>query len=290
MPELPEVETVARLLRPELEGRRIVASEVRWRRSLGGQAPHAFERAVVGARAARVGRRGKFVRIDLERRGRAAGALLVHLRMTGRLQVRELEPYLEPYVRVRCRLDDGRRLTFVDVRKFGRFLWRARPEDVLSELGPEPLEPEFSVEWLHTALARRRRVLKSLLLDQSFVAGLGNIYADESLFRAGLHPLARSDRLTRAQVTRLHAAIRVTLARAIEREGSSFDAFYRTPAGNPGSYQDEFQVYGRAGEPCRACAARIARLVVGQRGTHVCPRCQSRSGRCRAPSALQHAP
>jgi formamidopyrimidine-DNA glycosylase len=122
-------------------------------------------------------------------------------------------------------------------------------------------------------------------LDQTFLAGLGNIYADESLFLAGLHPLARSDRITREQSERLHFAIRAVLTEAIAREGSSFDAFYRTPEGNPGSYQDVFRVYGRTGEPCRACGTPIRYLKVGQRGTHVCPSCQRRARRARHSTA-----
>jgi formamidopyrimidine-DNA glycosylase len=170
-------------------------------------------------------------------------------------------------------------LRFVDPRKFGRVLWRADPSEELGELGPEPLADEFLPETLHDALRSRRRLLKPLLIDQTFLAGLGNIYADESLFRAGLHPLARSDRLTRAEAARLHESIRAVLTDAIAREGSSFDAFYRTPEGRPGSYQDEFRVYGRTGEPCLVCETPIRYLKVAQRGTHVCPSCQRRTPR-----------
>jgi formamidopyrimidine-DNA glycosylase len=162
------------------------------------------------------------------------------------------------------------------VRKFGRLVWRAAAESELAELGPEPLAPEFTAAWLAGALAERKRRLKPLLLDQSFLAGLGNIYVDESLFRARLHPLKSSARVTLAEARALHGAIRRVLRGAIRRQGSSFDGFYRTPEGRPGSYQDEFRVYGRAGEPCRVCRTPIVRLVVGQRGTHLCPRCQRR--------------
>ena len=141
-------------------------------------------------------------------------------------------------------------------------------------LGPEPLEDGFTAESFRRALLARRRVLKPLLLDQSFLAGLGNIYVDEALHRAGLHPLRRSDKLPKRATDRLHAEIRATLTEAIEREGSSFDAFYRTPEGQPGSYQHQFRVYGRAGQPCRTCGRPIRKLVVAQRGTHVCTHCQ----------------
>ncbi len=275
MPELPEVETTVRLLRPRLVGRVIRGARVLWERSLGGQRAADFASRVSGARIARAWRRAKFVVLDLERGGRSAGALLCHLRMTGRLYLRGESEGLEEYIRVRLPLDRGE-LVFLDVRKLGRLRHFEAPETVFAQLGPEPLEDSFDVESFRAALRARRGRLKSLLLDQSFVAGLGNIYVDEALHRARLHPLARADRLRRADVDRLHAAIRSTLLEAIEREGSSFDAFYRTPEGQPGSFQDQFQVYGRAGEPCRTCATPIRRIVVGQRGTHFCQRCQRR--------------
>jgi formamidopyrimidine-DNA glycosylase len=276
MPELPEVETVARLVRPSLLGRTITGAHVSWARSLGGLARPRFAAAVVGARVVSVGRRAKFVRLGLERGGAPAGELLVHLRMTGRLHVERPEAGPREHVRVALDLDDGRRLFFVDARKFGRFTFTDDPERKLGKLGPEPLGDDFTPERLLAGLRGRRRLLKPLLLDQSFVAGLGNIYADESLFRARLHPLVRSDRVSPHKARALHGAIRATLERAIEREGSSFDAFYRTPEGRPGGYQDEFQVYGRDGQPCPRCGRTLVRIVVGQRGTHLCPRCQVR--------------
>ncbi len=274
MPELPEVETVVRLIRPSLVGRTIRSCDVRWKRTLGGMSPARFADAVVGARVVRVWRRAKFFVLDLERAERPAGALVGHLRMTGRVHVepRAFDP--GPYVKVSMRLDDGRVFHFIDVRKFGRLVFQGDAQALLGDLGPEPLEGEFTAQWLYAALRARRRVLKPLLLDQTFVAGLGNIYVDESLFAAGLHPKARSDTVSRARAATLVDAIQSTLAKAIEREGSSFDTFYRTPEGNPGAYQDQFKVYGRGGEPCRTCATPIQRFVVGQRGTHVCPRCQ----------------
>lgn len=274
MPELPEVETVARLIRPALEGRAITGVSVGWLRTLGGASRARFGRAVVGARVRSVRRRGKFIVFDLDREGDAAGALVGHLRMSGRMHVEPADWDPGPHGRLRLELDDGLAFHFIDVRKFGRLVWTDDPGEILDELGPEPLSPEFTPGRLASELRRRRRILKPLLLDQTVLAGLGNIYVDESLFRAGVHPLRRSDTLRRPQVVRLHGAIREVLAAAIEREGSSFDTFYRTPTGQPGSYQSQFQVYGRAGLPCRRCARPIRRLVVGQRGTHVCTRCQ----------------
>lgn len=276
MPELPEVETVVRLIRGPVEGRRIVGATVHWRRTVGARD---FEARVTGARIARVWRRAKYIVIDLERRSKPAGAIVGHLRMTGRLHVeaRGVDP--GPYKKVELALDDGRVLHFVDVRKFGRFEYVEDAERELADIGPEPLSDAFTPDWFHAALRAKRRVLKPLLLDQTFLAGLGNIYVDESLHRSGLHPLAKSDRVKPVAAARLRDQIRAVLSEAIEREGSSFDVFYRTPEGNPGSYQDQFRVYGRDGEPCRACGTIIERLVVGQRGTHVCPRCQPRRAR-----------
>src|SRR5688572_15203392 len=282
MPELPEVETVARLLRPKLVGRGLGASEVRWRRTLGGASPRAFAQAVEGTRVRSIERRGKWLLMELSRARKEAGFLCVHLRMTGRLSVDAGDEPSGRWERVRIALEDGRVLRFVDPRKFGRVRFVREPLEVLGMLGPEPLGPAFTASWLAQALRSRRRLLKPLLLDQTFLAGLGNIYADESLHRAGLHPLARSERVAPAAAARLCAAIRAVLAEAIEREGSSFDAFYRTPEGKPGSFQDRFRVYGRTDEPCLACATPIRYVLVGQRGTHLCPRCQPRPRRAGA--------
>lgn len=276
MPELPEVETVTRILRPKLVGRRLGAAEVRWKRTLGGLAPRAFESAVEGARVRSVERRAKWILLELSRARAPAGWLCVHLRMTGRLSVDPRDEPPGPWERLRIALDGGDALRFVDPRKFGRVRHARDPAEVLGALGPEPLGPEFSAAWLAAALRARRRLLKSLLLDQSFLAGLGNIYVDESLHRAGLHPLQSSERVTPAAAARLRDAIRAVLGEAIEREGSSFDTFYRTPEGRPGSYQHLFRVYGRTGEPCLACETPVRYLVVGQRGTHLCPTCQPR--------------
>ncbi len=283
MPELPEVETVARLLRPRLLGRRIEGARVGWIRSLGGCSAAAFQRHVGGAAIASVARRGKYVVLGLDRNGACSGALLVHLRMSGRLHVDPRRCERRPYTRVSLPLDDGNELRFVDVRKFGRFLFVSRPGEILDQLGPEPLQREFTTTWLRSELRRRRRRLKPLLLDQSFVAGLGNIYVDESLHRARLHPLLRSDRVRLEQAARLRREIRRTLTEAIVREGSSFDSFYLTPEGQPGRYQERFRVYGREGKPCRRCGTAIRRTVIGQRGTHLCPRCQRAPARARLP-------
>ena len=286
MPELPEVETVVRMIRPRLEGRAIGAVDVRWQRTLGGSSARRFAQGVRGARIRRVWRRGKFIVMDLARAGRPAGWLVGHLRMTGRIQVESRSVDPGPYQRLSLGLDDGRTMHFVDPRKFGRIWFTRALDELLGPLGPEPLSEEFTPGWLHAALHARRRLLKPLLLDQTFVAGLGNIYSDEALHASRLHPLRRSDRVSAEEAARLHASIRSTLRRAILREGSSFDGFYRTPEGQPGSYQDEFRVYGRAGEPCPSCGAPIQRIVVAQRGTHLCRRCQGRPSRRRGAATL----
>jgi len=274
MPELPEVETVVRLVRPLVIGRTITGARVLWERTLGGRAPASFRRAVRGARISGVWRRAKFLVFDLERDGAVYGWLVAHLRMTGRFYVEPRGSRLDPYARLVLGLDDDRQLVFSDVRKFGRVTFEDDLEERLGELGPEPLDEGFTSEGFVHALRRKRRMLKPLLLDQAFVAGLGNIYVDEALFQARLHPERSAEHLTAVSARALHAAIRSTLTAAIEREGSSFDRFYRTPEGKPGSYQHQFQVYGRVGRPCRRCGSRIARIVVGQRGTHLCRRCQ----------------
>jgi len=285
MPELPEVETIVRQLRPRLVGRTILGASVLWPRTLAGISARAFTTGLRGARIREVRRRGKFFVIALANGGRPAGHLVGHLRMSGRLVLApRASEARSTHDRVRVKLD-GQDLIFSDVRKFGRLWLTPRLERVLGSLGPEPLAPQFTAAWLAAGLRARARQLKPLLLDQRFLAGLGNIYVDEALHAARLHPLMRCDRVDAAGARRLHAAIRRVLAAAIRREGSSFDAFYRTPEGQPGRYQHQFRVYGRAGRPCRSCGAPIARLVVGQRGTHICPRCQRLSGGRRARSA-----
>lgn len=274
MPELPEVETVARLVRPKLVGRRIEGAHVEWPRTVGELGPDAFARAVEGLRVKRVWRRAKYIVIDLERAGEPAGHLLIHLRMTGRLQVDRAATETPPYTRVELPLDRGKVLRFLDVRKFGRFEFRADLDGAFDHLGPEPLDGPWDAGEFSRELRARRRQLKPLLLDQSFLCGLGNIYVDEALHRSGLHPLRRADRVPGPRARRLFAEIQATLAEAIEREGSSFDSFYRTPEGQPGAYQHQFRVYGRQGKPCKACGRSLVKIVVGQRGTHLCTRCQ----------------
>ena len=279
MPELPEVETVVRLLSPRIVGRSVVSVESHWERTLGGSSAREFSRELVGARVIAVWRRAKYLVFDLERKGNPAGHLVGHLRMSGRMQVESAKWDPGIHVRLSFTLDDGNVFHFIDVRKFGRLVFAADLRSVFKNIGDEPLATSFTAERLHELLGARKRRLKPLLLDQSIVAGLGNIYVDESLHRAKLHPLMLSTRVDLDAARRLHSAVQKILRAAIEREGSSFDTFYRTPEGQPGGYQSRFRVYGREGKPCRTCKAEIVKLTVAQRGTHVCPACQPRTAR-----------
>lgn len=262
---------MARGLQGTLVGSTITGVEVRWARSVIPPNPAAFARRLQGRAVTGVDRRGKWVVMTLS----GGDALLVHLRMTGRL-VLESEVCLDDrHLRVLLFLDDGRRLHFVDQRKFGRMVLTADPDEVLGDLGPEPLGEDFTPQWLGDMLARRRGRIKSLLLDQRFLAGLGNIYADEALWQASIHPLRQADSLSPVEVRRLHCAIRSVLQAAIDSGGTTLpDATYLGADGQAGEFASRLAVYGRAEQPCPRCGATIERITVGQRGTHFCPGCQ----------------
>lgn len=276
MPELPEVETIARALRdggglaperkpnPPVVGREILQARLLWERTLAQPSPAAFRRQVKGQCIEGVSRRGKYLCLHLTR-----DWLLIHLRMSGDIFVRRADQPAGQYDRLVLSLAGGLQMAFSDARKFGRAWLLADPQPVLGTLGPEPLDPAFTPEIFFQGLARRRRRLKPLLMDQRFIAGLGNIYVDEALFLARLHPLTPAERVTQAQAERLLQAIRQVLQAGIKRNGASIDWIYRG-----GDFQNHFQVYQRTGKPCRRCGTPIERLVVAQRGTHVCPACQ----------------
>lgn len=268
MPELPEVETIARNLRPELVGKTIIDADIRWARTIAAPSVRRFKQQIRGQAIHGVGRRAKFLRIQL-----SDYELLIHLRMSGDLLLKGGFMRAARHDRLLLTLSSPQdmlsTLVFNDTRKFGRVWLTNAPEEVTGRLGPEPLSEEFTPQWLTNALHKRHRQLKPLLLDQTFLAGLGNIYTDESLHLARLHPLALSDSVTPKKAKRLHAAILATLEEGIRRNGASFDWVYRG-----GSFQDYFRVYDRAGKPCPVCGTPIRRLVVGQRGTHICPHCQ----------------
>jgi formamidopyrimidine-DNA glycosylase len=279
MPELPEVETVARGLQARLPGAAISHVHVLWDRTISYPLPaERFSAEVAGGVVRRVGRRGKSVVLHLDD-GRV---VTVALRMTGALIVAAPGAAPDPHARVVFDLSDGRQLRFRDVRKFGRIglypgRGRRRLADVFARHGPEPLAGSFSAARLAHRLRRRSARLKTLLLDQSFIAGVGNIYADEALWRARLHPLRRADTLTDAEVRRLHRAIRAALREGLAGGGASYRD-YVDPDGEPGLAAERMRVYRRTGQRCPRCGRRIERIGVGQRATHFCPRCQPAPG------------
>jgi formamidopyrimidine-DNA glycosylase len=270
MPELPEVETVASSLRQPLVGRTFDEVSVDWPRSVARPALDEFGAAIAGRKVVSVGRRGKYVVLELDR-----GYLLVHLKMSGRLWVVPGDEPRDKHTHVVFCLDDGHELRFHDTRKFGRVYLVDDPRIVTAQLGPEPLADEFSLDDLRRLLAHRKGRLKSLLLNQQFLAGLGNIYADEVLFAAWLHPMRRADSLTSGEQARLYEAIRTVLRQAIAAQGTTLnDGGYTDARGQAGGYQEQIAVYGRKGQPCLRCHTPIERIVVGARSTYFCPHCQ----------------
>jgi formamidopyrimidine-DNA glycosylase len=270
MPEMPEVETYRNALEGLLVGRRFTGASVNWPRSIARPDASLFTGRLAGQRIEALDRRGKFLVFTLSH-----DYLLVHLKMSGRLDVVAATAPPDPYARVVMSLDDGRELRFHDPRKFGRMHLVADATEVVGRLGPEPLDDDFTPDTLDRLLARRKGRLKPLLLNQAFVAGLGNIYADEALHRARLHPLRPAGTLSAQDRARLHAAIQEVLAESIAAQGTTFPGSnrYQRPGGEPGDFQP--RVYGRAGKPCPVCGAAVCRILVGQRGTHFCPMCQA---------------
>jgi formamidopyrimidine-DNA glycosylase len=274
VPELPEVETIRRQLEPELQGRRIERLQVLDRRWSRPADPSEVERVVTGARIEGLGRRGKYLLVWLE----GEKVLVMHLRMTGNLLLVEDEGGDHPYLRARFLLDDGRQLWFVDARRFGEgfVLDRGQVERRFrGRLGVEPLSPEFTAEELGRIAAGRKAPLKSFLLNQAGIAGVGNIYADEALFRARLHPLSPAGSMRAEHHIALRDAIVETLRAGIDGGGASIDD-YRDARGGRGSMQDDFVVHTREGEPCLRCGTPNERLVIGGRSTFFCPSCQVR--------------
>ncbi len=277
MPELPEVETIIRRLRdgtdehPGVCGQHIQSVDINWAGSIAAPDANAFQAALTGKTITDARRRGKYLHFPLDK-----GHLIGHLRMSGdmRMEIR-LAPDgtprpPEPYDRVVINLVSAYRLAFSNIRKFGRLWFTTDPQTVFGKLGLEPLDPGFTGERLYRMLQDRTRQIKPLLMDQTFIAGLGNIYTDEALFRAGIHPLCKSDQITPGQAVRLQQALQAVLRQGIRQFGASLDWIYRG-----GEFQNDFNVYGRSGEACRVCGTAIEKIVVGQRGTHFCPQCQA---------------
>jgi formamidopyrimidine-DNA glycosylase len=270
MPELPEVETVVRALRPQLSGRKITAVRNTWPRHIDRPALPEFAECIRGQRISGITRRGKFILFPLD----GSDTMIVHLRMSGHLSVVDAEVTADSHTHTIFELDNGQELHFRDPRKFGRVYLVSDQDDVLGKLGPEPLEDGFTVETLAEIIQGRRRVLKPFLLDQSIIAGIGNIYADEALFFAGIHPRRRTDSLDENDVERLHRGIRHVLRQGIEREGASINTYLK-PDGEKGEMQEDVRVFRRTGEPCYICGETIERIVLGGRSTHFCPNCQT---------------
>ncbi len=269
MPELPEVETFVRALRAPLVGRTITTVRITWPRHIVVPPPDELRRRITNRRIEAIDRRGKYLVFTLS----DDETLIIHLKMTGHLSVVEARTPTDPYAHTVFELDDGRELRFRDPRKFGRVYLVHDPADVVGPLGPEPLTDDFSVDELTARLAGRKRVLKPLLLDQTFIAGIGNIYADEALFHAGIRPTRRSDTLTTGEIAALHAAIRQVLTMGIEREGASISTYVKAD-GEMGDMQNAVAVFRRTGRACYTCGRPIERIVLGGRSTHYCPHCQ----------------
>lgn len=269
MPELPEVETTVRMLRPMLMGRSIIGMKNDWPRHIVTPGVRQLQERIFQRQIHSINRRGKYIIFTLDH----DEFLLIHLKMTGNLSIVGRSESPDPYVHTTFILDDGDQLRFKDVRKFGRVYLVNNPDEILGRLGPEPLDDAFTGETLHGMLLGRNRILKPLLLDQTFIAGLGNIYTDEALHDAAIHPSRKAKSLTKNEAHVLHQSIRSILLTAIRRNGSTVDNF-RKPDGTLGEMQNALKVYGQVGADCPRCGSPIVRMILGGRGTHYCANCQ----------------
>ena len=273
MPELPEVETALRDLEPLLRGAEVRAVRLTWPRTLAAPTAEEFAARVVGLHFVTFARRGKYLVLGLD----DGSSLIVHLRMTGRLSVEGAGAPADAHTHLVLDLDGDRELHFRDPRKFGRVWFVQESATVLHRLGPEPWDPEFTPQALALRLAGRKASIKALLLDQSICAGIGNIYADEVLFGAGIHPARAAGTLDDDEITRLLGEIQTVLGRAVALGGSSLGQAttnYLRPSGEEGGFQGEHRVFRRTGQPCLQCGTPIERIVLAQRSTHYCPTCQ----------------
>jgi len=273
LPELPEVETIAADLRPHLVGRTLTACDLRFPAVVRYPEPEAFARGLPGQRIEALTRRGKYILHHLS----GGSLLVVHLGMTGEWRLAAAADPEPAHLHAVLALDDGRQLRWRDVRRFGRLLLGIESELLaarkLPQLGPEPIDPKFTAADLHRRLRRRRAPIKLLLLDQSVLAGVGNIYADEALHQAGIRPDRPSGAIGRPRIARLRAALDVLLRQAIANRGSSVDS-YRDAWGELGAQQEQLRVYGRGGQPCLTCGRALTLTRLGGRSTVFCRRCQ----------------
>lgn len=271
MPELPEVETIVRQLRARgVEGREILSVKVNWARTVEPLSVSRFSKALRKKTIVAISRTGKWMLFALN----SGKTIMVHLRMSGSFS---MSP--GAYDRIVLELSDGLTLYYRDTRKFGRWKLVDDPEAVLGKLGPDALTPRFSLKYFSVAMGRRHRMIKPLILDQSIVAGLGNIYADEALWEAQIHPERLSDSLSDAELATLFKAIKHVLRIGVRNRGTSLGdgkTNYRDVEGASGGHREQVKAYGRAGTPCERCGSPLEKIVVAQRGTHFCPVCQSR--------------
>lgn len=268
MPELPEVETVVRALREPLIGQTITEVRNYWPKQISPEL-NEFQKRIHGKKVEAVDRRAKYIVITLTENE----TLIIHLRMSGHLSVVDKDFSAEKHVHTIFGLANGQELRFRNPRKFGRVYLVQNKDEILDKLGPEPLDDSFTVELLAQRLNGRSRQLKSLLLDQTFIAGVGNIYADETAFDAGLHPERRVDTLSPEEIKALHQAIQKVLKLGIAREGASISQYIK-PDGTKGDMQNAVMVFRRTGLPCYHCGTSIERIKLGGRSTHFCPNCQ----------------
>ena len=278
MPELPEEETVRRGIAPYLTGRKVTEVELLHPRVNREQGSEDLASLLPGHTIYSVERRGKYLWLELDAgasrtdgpgRDRDRPVVFIHLGMSGQLRVGE---YSSPHVRLRARLDDGSTVCFVDQRTFG--YWRLAPLSAISHIAPDPLSAEFDSAAVARAIRKRKSPVKSVLLNQEVVSGIGNIYADETLWAARVHPKKRASALRQKDAVELVAAARAVLAAALERGGTSFDSLYVNVNGESGRYGQSLAAYGRAGQPCLRCATPLKAVTVGGRTTTLCPRCQ----------------
>ena len=265
MPELPEVETVVRGLRGPLVNRTFTGITVLWPKAINTPSVAEIKQRLPGQRIEAINRRAKYLRFELS----GGDTLFLHLKMSGNLLVEPADDPLDPHVRTIFDLDNSHQLRFRDTRKFGRVYLVDDPDIVIGKLGPEPLADDFTANDFKALFRNRKGKLKPLLLNQEFIAGIGNIYADESCFAAGVDPRRQVNTLSDEELGKLYHAIRQALNHGIMRKGASLDDVYRG-----GEFQNHFQVYGRTGENCSQCGTPIQRVVLGGRSTHFCPQCQ----------------
>ncbi|THD11520.1 bifunctional DNA-formamidopyrimidine glycosylase/DNA-(apurinic or apyrimidinic site) lyase [Metallibacterium scheffleri] len=269
MPELPEVETTRRGLQPHVEGRRVLNVVLR-RADLRWPIPAAIERVLPGQRIGAIERRAKYLLLHTQ-----AGSALIHLGMSGALRVLAPGVPVGSHDHYDLLLDTGRVLRYTDPRRFGCLLWQAPGtlHPLLAELGPEPLAADFDGDYLWRRAHDRSAPIKTFLMDQRIVVGVGNIYAAEALFTAGIHPLRAAGRVSRARCAALADAVKRILEHAIARGGTTLRDFI-SPDGLPGYFEQELTVYGRAGLPCKRCGHTVNMITLGQRSSFYCPHCQ----------------